>query len=199
MSNSTTLERQAALRMLESEPASIREALERKVADEIERVVLAVQLGKMSSYAYHQAFQGLRGGVAGLVNRESMELITAAHKEYRGGLTDTKRSVTIIGDVVAVVLWQVGTDKMDVVLKKPGMAGASSLGRLGRVPVSPGLKFSVSGSVELPLETWLLLSCHHPVPLTPLARSHRRRLADRSPYLSPEFSLIDSIPTANRP
>jgi hypothetical protein len=86
---------------------------------------VAVQHGKLSSYGYHQALQGLWGGVAGLVSRESMEIITAAQREFQGGLTDTKRSVTVIGDVVAVVVWQIGTDKVEIVLKKPGMAGVS--------------------------------------------------------------------------
>jgi hypothetical protein len=115
-------EQLAALAALNSEPPSIREELERKVVDEIERLFVAVRAGKITSYAYHQAIEGLWGGVAGLVSRESMEVITAAKKEFQGGLTETMRSITVIGEVVAVVRWMVGSDLVETVLKKPGAA-----------------------------------------------------------------------------
>jgi len=115
-------EQLATLAALESEHPGIREELERKVVDEIERLVLAVRGGKITSYAYHQAIDGLWGGVAGLVSRESMEIITAAKKEFAGGLSETMRSMTVIGEVVAVVRWLVGGDVVETVLKKPGAA-----------------------------------------------------------------------------
>ncbi|MEZ2310827.1 hypothetical protein AB6809_29705 [Paraburkholderia sp. RCC_158] len=115
-----TPEQTAALQALNSEPPSIREELERKTVEEIERAFLAVRQGKMTSYGYHQALQGLWGGVAGLVSKESMELISAAQKEYPAGLGESMRSVTVIGEIVAVVRWPVGGIVVETSLKKPG-------------------------------------------------------------------------------
>ncbi|NTX18018.1 hypothetical protein [Burkholderia cepacia] len=63
---------------------TIRDELERKVTDEVERLVLAVQQGKLSAYGYQSALDGLWGGVAGIVSKESMELLTAAKQSYQG-------------------------------------------------------------------------------------------------------------------
>jgi hypothetical protein len=115
-----TPEQLDALQALESEPPSMREELERKVAEEIERVYLAARAGKITSYGYHQALQGLWGGVAGLVSRESMEIITASQKEFPGGLTEKRRAAFILGEVTAVVSWEVGTTTIETALKKPG-------------------------------------------------------------------------------
>jgi hypothetical protein len=107
---------------LNGEPPTIREELERKVVEEIERAFLAVRAGKITSYAYHQTLEGLWGGVAGLVSKESMEIISAARKEYLGGVSEVQRSVTVIGEVVVVVRWLVGSLTVETTLKKPGVA-----------------------------------------------------------------------------
>ncbi|KVH64451.1 hypothetical protein WS89_03985 [Burkholderia sp. MSMB1072] len=67
-----------------SEFPTIRDELERKVTDEVERLVLAVQQGKLSAYGYQMALEGLWGGVAGIVSKESMELLSAAKQSYQG-------------------------------------------------------------------------------------------------------------------
>jgi hypothetical protein len=98
----------------------MREELERKVTEEVERVILAARNGKMTAYGYHTALEGLWGGVAGLVSRESMELITEARKAHQQGATQVLRAVTVIGDAVAVVKWTVGSDTVETMVKKPG-------------------------------------------------------------------------------
>jgi hypothetical protein len=115
-----TPEQTAALQALEGQPPTMREELERKVTDEVERVILAVRNGKMTAYGYQTALDGLWGGVAGLVSRESMELITEARKAYAQGSAQTLRTVITFGDVVACVRWAVGTDEVTTMIKKPG-------------------------------------------------------------------------------
>jgi hypothetical protein len=110
----------AVLQGLNSEPPTIREELERKVTEEVERVILAVRAGKMSTYGYHQALEGLWGGVAGLVSKESMELITEARRAHTAAPNMTLRSVIVIGEAVAVVKWTVGSDTVETMVKKPG-------------------------------------------------------------------------------
>jgi hypothetical protein len=127
MSDAVTAEALAVLKELEAEPPTIREELERKVVAEIERVYLAVRAGKISANAYHAALAGLWGGVAGLVSHESMELITAAQKEFPGGLTQTMRFAAIVGEVVAVVSWDVGSATVKTALKKPGLAAIENV------------------------------------------------------------------------
>ncbi|MDP9155337.1 MAG: hypothetical protein M3O74_13915 [Pseudomonadota bacterium] len=117
-----TPEQLEALQALESEPPSMREELERKVTAEIERLFLGVRNGKITSYAYHQGLEGLWGGVSGLVSKESMELITEAKRVYPAGLGEMMRSITVLGEVVAVVRWVVGSDTVETMLKKPGTA-----------------------------------------------------------------------------
>jgi hypothetical protein len=103
-----------------SDHPTIREELERKVTEEVERVILAVRAGKMSTYGYHQALEGLWGGVAGLVSKESMELITEARRAHTAAPNMTLRSVIVIGEAVACVKWMVGTDRVETMIKKPG-------------------------------------------------------------------------------
>jgi hypothetical protein len=103
-----------------SDHPTIREELERKVTEEVERVFLAVRSGKMSTYGYHQALEGLWGGVAGLVSKESMELITEARREHTAAPNMTLRTVIVIGEAVASVKWMVGSDTVATMIKKPG-------------------------------------------------------------------------------
>ncbi|CAG9229259.1 hypothetical protein [Burkholderia vietnamiensis] len=85
---------------------TIREELERKVTEEVERLVLAVQQGKMSPYGYQMALDGLWGGVAGIVSKESMELISAARQSFQG--THAMSRVFRRATAVVKVTWVFG-------------------------------------------------------------------------------------------
>jgi hypothetical protein len=109
----------AVLQGLNSEPPTMREELERKVTEEVERVILAARNGKMTAYGYHTALEGLWGGVAGLVSKDSMELITEARKAHPAAVM-TLRAVFTIGDATLCVKWVVGSDTVSTMIKKPG-------------------------------------------------------------------------------
>jgi hypothetical protein len=102
------------------EHPTIREELERKVTEEVERVILAVRNGKMTAYGYQTALDGLWGGAAGLVSHESMELITEARKAHVHGAAQTLRTVFVIGEAVTCVKWVVGDDTVTTMIKKAG-------------------------------------------------------------------------------
>ncbi|RQT26113.1 hypothetical protein [Burkholderia contaminans] len=86
---------------------TIRDELERKVTDEVERLVLAVQQGKLSAYGYQMALDGLWGGVAGIVSKDSLELLTAAKQSYQGEHVLVR--VFKRGETVVKLTWAFGS------------------------------------------------------------------------------------------
>ena len=103
-----------------STPPTMQEELDRKVSEEIETVFMAVRTGKLTSYGYQMALEGLWAGVSGLASNDATELMTAAMKEFSAGKTETMRRVTIVGENVMVVKWEVGSAKVETTVKVPG-------------------------------------------------------------------------------
>jgi hypothetical protein len=103
-----------------STPPTMQEELDRKVAAEIETAFLAVRAGKLTSYGYQMALEGLWAGVSGLASNDATALMTAAMKEFPSGKTETLRTVTIVGQTVAILKWTVGTYVVETVVKNPG-------------------------------------------------------------------------------
>jgi hypothetical protein len=107
-----------------STPPTMQEELDRKVSEEVENAFLAVRAGKLTSYGYQMALEGLWAGVSGLASNDASELMTAAMKEFPAGKTETMRKVTIVGENVFVVKWEVGSAKVETTVKMPGKPAA---------------------------------------------------------------------------
>lgn len=102
-------------------PPSIAQELERKTVEEIERLVISLQYGKISDAQFVQAVETLWQTVAGLVEQQTMDILATLKTHVS---KNTQERVTRIfcndsGDTV-IAVWNLTIGKVTTLVKKQG-------------------------------------------------------------------------------
>jgi hypothetical protein len=109
---------------LDGRAPTVQEEIDRKAFEEIERLVLGLQQGKISNAQFGSSMLTLFNAVSGLCSRGVMDVIAETRKLHRGDSPHIQRALLSSPDgKLAFLEWWVGSDIVRMILTRQAGEG----------------------------------------------------------------------------